>query len=92
MVKEKKKDVNVTGIALGLTFGIINLICLLLVFMFRDFSLKYLFGSFMHGINITQISITPILSGITLLGFVVTIGGGYLIGVIFAVIYNKFAK
>ncbi len=88
---KKRKDVNATGIALALTFGIISIICLLLVLINPAFALV-LFGSFMHGIDLTKISVTPSISGRTLLGFVVTVAGGYLIGVAFAAIYNKFAK
>ncbi len=88
----QKKDVNAMGIALGLVFGIVNLVCLLLIFILPEFSLKYIFGSFAHGIDLTQIAITPTLSWLTLVGFVITISGGYLIGAVFAVLYNKFAK
>lgn len=86
-----KKDVNATGIALALTLGIISILCLVLVLIAPVFALN-LFGSFMHGIDLSKIAITPTIGGRTLLGFVVALAGGYLIGVIFALIYNKFAK
>ena len=88
----QKKDVKAMGIALGLVFGVVNLACLLLIFICPEFSLRYIFGSFSHGIDFTQIAITPTLSWLTLVGFVITIGGGYLIGILFAVLFNKFAK
>lgn len=91
MEKTKKKDVNATGIALALTFGIISVICLLLILIAPAFALN-LFSSFVHGIDFTKVAITPSISGRTLLGFMVAIAGGYLTGVIFAVIYNKIAK
>lgn len=87
----QKKDVNATGIALALTLGIISVICLLLVLVAPTFALN-LFGSFMHGIDLTKIAIIPTISGKTLLGLIVALVGGYLIGAIFATIYNKFAK
>lgn len=87
----QKKDINATGIALALIFGIISLICLVLVLIAPTFALN-LFGSFMHGVDLTKIAITPTIGGKTLLGFVTALVGGYLIGIIFAAIYNKFAK
>ena len=86
-----KKDVNATGIALALTFVVVSIVCLVLVLIAPGFTLK-LFGSFMHGIDITKIAVTPSIGGRTVLGFVVAVVGGYVIGVIFAAIYNKFAK
>lgn len=86
-----KKDVNATGIALALTLGIISILCLVLVLIAPVFALN-LFGSFMHGIDLSKIAVTPAIGGRTLLGFIVALAGGYLIGVIFALIYNKFAK
>lgn len=86
-----KKDVNATGIALASIFGIVSIICLILVLIVPEFALN-LFGSFMHGIDLTQIATVPSVNGNTLLGFIVIIVSGYIIGVIFAAIYNKFAK
>lgn len=86
-----KHDVNATGIALALTFGIISIVCLSLVLIAPSFALS-LFSSFMHGIDLTKIAITPSLGGRTLLGLIIAVVGGYLIGAIFATIYNKFAK
>lgn len=86
-----KKDINATGIALALTFAIISIVCLVLVLITPGFAIN-LFGSFMHGVDLTKIAITPTIEGRTLLGLIVALAGGYLIGVIFAWIYNKFAK
>lgn len=72
---KQKKDVNAMGIVLGAIFGIVNLACLLLIFILPEISLKYIFGSFTHGIDFTQIAVTPTLSWLTLVGFVITIGG-----------------
>lgn len=86
-----KKDVNATGIAAGLTLGIISIICLVLVLIAPGFALT-LFGSFMHGVDLSKIAITPSISGRTVLGLVVAVVGGYVIGVIFAAIYNMSEK
>ncbi len=86
----EKKDINATGIALALTLGIVSILCLLLLLVAPQFALS-LFGSLMHGIDLSKIAITPTLGGQTILGLVVALAGGYLFGVIFAAIYNKFA-
>ena len=84
-------DVNAMGIALALTFGIVSVVCLLLLLAAPEFTLS-LFGSFMHGIDLTSIAVTPTIGGKTLLGLIMAVVGGYVIGVIFAALYNKFAK
>jgi len=86
-----KKDVNATGIALALTLLVVSIVCLLLLLIAPTFSLR-LFGSFMHGIDLTKIAIAPSIGGKTILGLIVIAVGGYLIGALFAIIYNKFAK
>ena len=86
-----KKDIHATGIALALTLAIISIICLILVFIAPAFALN-LFGSFIHGIDLSKIAVAPVLGIKTLVGFVVAVVGGYLIGILFASIYNKFAK
>ena len=86
-----KKDINATGIALALTLAILSVVCLLFLLIAPTLALN-LFGSFMHGVDLTKIAVTPSFGGKTLLGFLVVVVGGYLIGIIFAAIYNKFAK
>ena len=86
----ENKNINATGIALAFTLGIISFVCLALFLVAPVFTLN-LFGSFMHGVDLTKIAITPTVGARTLLGFVVALVGGYLIGVIFSAIYNKLA-
>lgn len=83
-----KRNINATGIALAITLTLLNLVCLLLLMIVPNFALS-LFGSFMHGVDLTQISITPVLGINTFIGIIVTFVGGYLIGVVFAALYNK---
>jgi len=90
-MNSKQKNIHATGLALALTFLVISIVCLLLYLLFPVFTLN-LFGSFMHGIDLNKISITPKLSTNTLLGFVVVLISGYLIGVFYQLLYNKFAK
>jgi len=83
-----QKNVNATGITLAFTLVILNLICLILLLLMPNFTLS-LFGSFMHGIDLTKIAITPVIDLNTLIGIVVTFVGGYILGITFALIYNK---
>ena len=84
-----KRNVHATGIALALTLTILNIVCLALLLIAPGFALG-LFGSFMHGIDVSKIAITPTLGLSPLLGLVVTLIGGYVIGILFAALYNKF--
>lgn len=86
-----KKDVNATGIALGVTFGALSIICLLALLISQSYAIK-LFNSITHGVDWAKIAITPSLGLNTLIGLIVVIVGGYLFGVLFAATYNKFAK
>ena len=83
-----QKNINATGITLAFTLVILNLVCLILLLLMPTFTLS-LFGSFMHGIDLTKIAITPVIDLNTLIGIVVTFIGGYILGIIFALIYNK---
>jgi len=87
-LKMTQKNVNATGITLAFTLVILNLICLILLLLMPNFTLS-LFGSFMHGIDLTKIAITPVIDLNTLIGIVVTFVGGYILGITFALIYNK---
>ena len=62
----KKKDIHASGLALALTLFITNIVCFALVLVAPDFALT-LFGSFMHGIDLTKIAITPTFGGKTIL-------------------------
>ncbi len=88
-IKMSRKNVNATGISLAITLTLINLICLLFLLIAPSFALS-LFGSFIHGIDLSGLAITPILGINTFVGIIVTFVGGYLIGVVFAALYNKF--
>ena len=44
----------------------------------------------MHSIDLSKIAVAPDLGINTIVGIIVTFIGGYLIGVVFAALYNKF--
>ena len=87
----RKMNIFAAGIALGMTLGILNIVCLILLLIAPQFTMS-MFGSFMHGIDLNSISIVPLITIATLEGIIVTVLGGFLIGVIFATLYNKFTN
>lgn len=90
-MNSKQKSIHATGLALALTLFIISLICLLLFLTAPEFTLN-LFSSFMHGVDLSKIAVTPKFTRNTLIGFIVVLISGYLIGVIYKIMYNMFAN
>ena len=84
---EKLKP-KTAGYALASVAGIVSFICLLLVIIARDFALN-LFGAIFHGIDLSQIAADNITLGSAILGFVEVVIAGFILGWLFAVIYNK---
>lgn len=82
------RNIHATGLALAITLTLLNLVCLLLLLIAPGFALS-LFGSFMHGINLSQIAITPTLGINTFVGLIITFVGGYLLGIVFAALHNR---
>ena len=79
---------RVTGYALAIVVGIVSLVCLLLVFIAKDFTIS-LFGAIFHGIDLSQIVADNITIGSAILGFAEVIVIGFILGWLFAIIYNK---
>jgi len=79
-----------TGIALALITFILSIVCLLIVLLLGDLSVK-LFNQFFHGIDLSSLKTTPnILQG--LIGSVILAVGGFISGWLFAVIYNRYSN
>ena len=83
-----RRNINATGIAFAITLTLLNIVCLLLLIIAPNFTLS-LFGSFIHGVDLSKIAVTPNFGVDTFIGVIATFVGGYLIGVVFAAIYNK---
>ena len=79
------------GYTLAIVVGIVSLVCLLLVVIARDFTIN-LFGAIFHGIDLSQIAADNITIGSAILGFVEVVVIGFILGWLFAVIYNKVAR
>ncbi|MBS3086097.1 hypothetical protein J4422_00145 [Candidatus Pacearchaeota archaeon] len=76
------------GYALASVAGIVSLTCLLLVLIAKEFTINF-FGAIFHGIDLNQIEASNITIGSAILGFVEVIVIGFVLGWLFAVIYNK---
>ena len=76
------------GYALASVAGIVSLTCLLLVLIAKEFTIN-LFGAIFHGIDLSQIAADNITVSSAVLGFVEVVVIGFILGWLFAVIYNK---
>ena len=83
-----KRNVNATGLALAITLTLLNIFCLLLLLIAPTFFLG-LFGSFMHGLDLSKIAVVPVLGMNIFLGIIITFIGGYFLGAVFATLYNR---
>ena len=83
-----KLNAKATGYTLASVAGIVSLACLLLIVIAKEFTIN-LFGAIFHGIDLNQIEASNITIGSAILGFVEVIVIGFVLGWLFAVIYNK---
>ena len=87
---EKLKP-KATGYTLASVAGIVSLVCLLLIIIAKEFTIN-LFGAIFHGIDLSKIAADNITIGSAVIGFVEVVVIGFILGWLFAVIYNKFAE
>ena len=85
---EKLKP-RATGYALAIVSGIVSIVCLLLVLIAKNFTIN-LFGAIFHGIDLSQIATDNITLGSVILGFAEVVIIGFILGWLFAKVYNKF--
>lgn len=83
---EKLKP-KTTGYALASVSGIVSLVCLLLIVIAKDFTIN-LFSAIFHGIDLSQITADNITIGSVILGFVEVVIAGFILGWLFAKVYN----
>lgn len=77
-----------TANALAVTAGIVSLICYILILLFPSGTVR-MFGAIFHGIDMNKIAMIPSSIGYGLLGIIEVIIIGWIVGWLFAVIYNK---
>ena len=87
---EKLKP-KATGYTLASVAGIVSLVCLLLIIIAKEFTIN-LFGAIFHGIDLSKIAADNITIGSAVIGFVEVVVIGFILGWLFAIIYNKLAK
>ncbi len=77
-----------TGIALGLVFAIISLICAILVYIFPNGMIN-LANNIAHGIDFSQIAKTSFSVGRVIISLIEAFIIGFVGGWLFGLIYNK---
>ncbi len=75
-----------TANSLAITAGIVSVVCALLILLAPEFTVS-LFGAIFHGIDLSQISATATI-GSSLLGVIEVVILGWIVGWLFAKIYN----
>ena len=84
-------NVNVTGLTLAITSAIIYLVCAIAYWFWPNLVINY--GNYLfHGIDITAITSKTITFGNALVGLVIIFVSAYLIGILFAKLYNSLTK
>lgn len=86
-----KHNPSVTANAAAVTTAIVFIVCRFLVALFPELFLN-IAQSWFHGIQLTQISELNLSLGSFILGLVTSTIGAWLIGYLFAKLYNYFLK
>lgn len=84
----EKLNANRVGLALAGVMGILSVVCALLLVLIPGFTMIF-FNNILHGIDITQIAKASVTFGEFIMGLIEVLIGSYLIGCVFAKIYNK---
>ena len=82
-----KLDVKRVSLSLVYATAIVSVVCALLLIVFPLGSMRLL-GSIFHGLDISKIAVTVTFGG-AILGTVVAIILAFIVGGLYAVIYNK---
>ncbi|MBS3083843.1 hypothetical protein J4423_03495 [Candidatus Pacearchaeota archaeon] len=86
-MKERLNEKKVAN-TLAVTAGIISLVCYILILIVPVGTISF-FGAIFHGIDLSKIAVESISIGNGLLGVVEAIILGWIIGWLFAKIYNS---
>lgn len=86
-----KHEPNVTANATAVTIAVIYIVCVAAVVLLPDLSLT-IAQSWVHGLDLSKIYAVNVSLGSFILGLVTSTAGGWLIGYIFATVYNYFLK
>ena len=86
-----KMDARITGVAVASVSSIAYIFCATLLAVSPALLFKLTKDMF-HGVDITKIASYPVPLGSAILGFLEIIIAAYIIGWLFAIIYNAFIK
>lgn len=87
-----KLDVKTTALAVGTTAAVLYILCVVFYTLAPELANSF-FADISHGIDITPlIRTTPVPLSSTIAGFVEITISGFLVGALFAKIYNYFVK
>lgn len=76
------------ALALSTTVGIVYVLCVLALLAIPNASMR-LFNSWFHGIDLSRIATTTLLTGETLFGLITLLVFTYLAGLVYGFIYHK---
>ncbi len=85
-----KLDVKAIGMAFAIVTAIVFVACFLIILVFGAASLQF-FSLFVHGIDLTSLATNPSI-GTGILGLIIAVVVAYILGALFALIYNKYSK
>ena len=85
---KERLSVKRTANALAVTAGIISLVCYILILIAPVGTISF-FGAIFHGIDMSKIAVESVSIGNGLLGVIEAIILGWIIGWLFAKIYNS---
>ena len=86
----EKLNAKVVSLSLATVSAILSLLCAFLIALAPEATVKF-FGSIFHGMDVTRIATPITLSGV-ITGLIAVVIVALIIGWLFAVIYNYFAK
>ena len=88
--KWKKLNTKVTGLALATTSGILYIICAIWFWLSAKTALLY-FDSLFHGIEVSAIAEQSLTFSGVIIGLMLIVISAYVIGALFAMLYNYFS-
>jgi len=86
-----KLNVNATGLALSITSGAVYIVCAIVSWISPRTLIG--FANYLeHSIDLTSVAIKSLNLGNVIIGLIIILIIAYLIGIVFALLYNKFTK
>lgn len=87
----EKLSPKVVGKAVAVFTGIVSVVCWIFVSIARDGAI-WLMNMLAHSLDWGSIAVKPVTFASGIIGLVIWIAIGYILGALFAYVYNKFAQ